>query len=115
MLPPDETGAPAPVAAPVVPVVAPLVDAAAVPPAALPAAAAPLAAAPAAPPETLIPDPPARSPFVVLKPLLGGEGVLAPAGCIVSLDAVLAAEWADLIRPAQIIDLSRWGKAPIAL
>lgn len=72
-------------------------------------------AAPAAPPETVAPQPEARSPFVVVKPLIAGETLLAPDGCIVSLTATQATEYAALVRPAAAIDLSRWAKAPLVI
>lgn len=68
-------------------------------------------AAPAAPPETVAPHPEARSPFVLVKPLLAADKAIG-AGELVSLTPAQATEHAGLIRPATVLDLSRWGRAP---
>lgn len=71
-------------------------------------------AAPAAPPETVAPQPETRAPFVLLKPLAAPDKAIG-AGELVSLTPTQATEHAALIRPATVLDLSRWGRAPHAL
>lgn len=69
------------------------------------------APAQAAPPETVAPQPEARSPFVLLKPLLAADKAIG-AGELVSLTPAQATAHAAFIRPATVLDLSRWGRAP---
>lgn len=68
-------------------------------------------AAPAAPPETVAPQPQTRAPFVLVKPLLAPDRAIG-AGELVSLTPAQAIEHTALIRPATVLDLSRWGRAP---
>lgn len=74
------------------------------------------AAAP--PPETVPPAPPAaRANYVTVKPVIGkidGVDAAMNAGRVVSLTAARAAEWADLVRPAQDSDLGIFSQPILA-
>lgn len=72
------------------------------------------AVAPAAPPETRPPEPEARSPFVVLKPISTPDRVIG-SGHLVSLTERQATEHAALVRAATARDLAIYGRPPAEL